>query len=158
MLGVLKRWFKSEGPPPLLVRLRNAQGFVEGAVELTLTWQSSRTSAGRSPGRTHKTVSRAAQGLCIIPWGGGAGVHIEFVHPTGRATVRALASDAEAGEARVVWLEPSSAEAPESTPLPESTPAPVRLEPWTPMTPSTSGAPASKLREDMQVTEVQSGR
>ncbi|NUP10640.1 MAG: hypothetical protein HOW73_31720 [Polyangiaceae bacterium] len=101
MLGLLKRWFRTEGPPPLLVRLRDSSGFVEGAVELTAIWRPS--------GRRQTTISRAAQGLCIIPWGGGSNVELLFAHPSGHAKVEALASDAELGEARVVYLRPADA-------------------------------------------------
>jgi hypothetical protein len=96
MLGLLRRWFRPEGLPPLLVRVRNREGFVEGAIQLRATWQPS--------GRTSTTMSRAAQGLCIIPWAGGKGVDIEVMHETGTAKLRAIADDARAGEAQLVWL------------------------------------------------------
>lgn len=99
MLAIFKRLgdvFRKKGCPPLLFRFRTANGFVEGAIELEMTWQPS--------GKRWRTVSRAAQGLCIIPWAGGHRVEIDVAHPAGRARVSADAQDAFAGEARVVYL------------------------------------------------------
>ncbi len=96
MLARIRRWFRSDGPPPLLVRVRNSHGFIDGALNLRITWQPS--------GRTITTTSRAAQGLCIIPWVGGRGVELELTHETGRAKITALEDDARIGEAQLVVL------------------------------------------------------
>ncbi|MBK6513996.1 MAG: hypothetical protein IPG04_07680 [Polyangiaceae bacterium] len=97
MFAALQRLFRRKGLPPLLVRLRDEEGFVEGSVELVAVWQPS--------GRRQVTRCRAAQGLCILPWGGGRRVELHFVHARGQVRLTAHASDAECGEALLARLE-----------------------------------------------------
>lgn len=134
MLAALRRLFRRQGLPPLLVRLREPAGFVEGAVELTAVWHPS--------GRKQVTRCRAAQGLCILPWGGGSRVDLHFVHARGQARITAHAADAECGEALAATLEPT-ARAPHREPAPDSDRG--------------GGFWGSRLGEDVQIAQVEPG-
>ena len=94
-------------PPPVLIRVRGADGSVPDTVTIEATWSPSRE-------RDRKTAW-TAQGLCIIPWRAGASaVEIVLRSGGGIARMRADVSDYDgAAEPLVLVTEKLAAEKPE---------------------------------------------
>jgi len=85
-------------PPPVLIRVRAADGSVPDTVTIEMTWRPSRE-------RDRKTAW-TAQGLCIVPWRTGASeVEIVLRAGGGVARMRAAVSDYD-GAAEPLVLTP----------------------------------------------------
>lgn len=89
-------------PPPVLIRVRAADGSVPDTVTIETTWSPSRE-------RDRKTAW-TAQGLCIVPWRTGAeAVEIVLRAAGGVARVHAAVHDYD-GAAEPVVLSPEKSQ------------------------------------------------
>jgi hypothetical protein len=101
MLARLRNLFLSpKSLPPVLVRVRIPGGVAEGPVDVVARAHP----RGATAARVLTTRVQAAQGVCVVPWLGGAGLELELGHATHRGALSLLAEDVEDGEVQEVAL------------------------------------------------------